>query len=255
MRTRHQKTAVVGGVAQHRAADAVADGIAGKTQLRKDLDVIGQVVVELGEGLQAAGLGAQTALIDKAVAAVRASHKSVDHADGIGPTAKGIGDRVAAAGPASIAGLYGAIVAAGAGARIPARARIELLAAVVAGADKIVLAAKGAVLAVVIQEGGKAAAFEIAAEGAIELVGAVDGIAHFNAEFGALEAAAGDDIDHAAHRLRAVGGRRAVGQHLDPLDHVHRILVDIGEEKAVAGGNRRKPGAAAIDQGQGAAGA
>src|SRR5205085_6167741 len=43
----------------------------------------------------------------------------------------------------------------------------------------------------------------------------------------AAEIGAGDEVDHAADRVRAVNGRGAVLQDLDPLDRGERDLVDV----------------------------
>src|SRR5690606_11132197 len=68
-------------------------------------------------------------------------------------------------------------------------------------------------------------------------------------ELDALVVATGDDVDHAAHRVRAVDGRGAVGEDLDALNGGHRDGVQI-LGRAVHRVGRRAP---AVDQDQGAA--
>ena len=64
--------------------------------------------------------------------------------------------------------------------------------------------------------------------------------------FQAFEVLAGDEVDHAADRVGAVGRRGAVLQHLDPADRGHRDEVGVG---------RPAREALTIDQDQGSGGA
>src|SRR5690606_34398233 len=65
----------------------------------------------------------------------------------------------------------------------------------------------------------------------------------------AVVVGAGDDVDHARHRVGAVHGGRAVLQHLDALDHRRR---NGGDVLHACGGDTE---ALAVDQHQGALGA
>ena len=65
------------------------------------------------------------------------------------------------------------------------------------------------------------------------------------------EALSGHDVGHARHRLGAIGGRGPVAQYLNPVDHQHRQRVDVEEALPGVIGDRREPGPAAVDQGQG----
>ena len=79
---------------------------------------------------------------------------------------------------------------------------------------------------------------------AVPLAVTVPGDAVVHADLGAIEVMAQQDVDDAAHRIGTVGGRSALGQHVDPLHHVLRDQVHVGIEHALA-----------VDQHQRAAGA
>src|SRR5690606_4063637 len=68
-------------------------------------------------------------------------------------------------------------------------------------------------------------------------------------DFHAFEVTTGDDVDHAAHGVRTVDGRGAVGQDLDALNGGHRDGVEVLRGAV----HRVGRGAAAVDQDQGAA--
>ena len=59
------------------------------------------------------------------------------------------------------------------------------------------------------------------------------------------ETGVGDEVDDAAHRVRAVGGRRAAGDDVDALDQQLRELADIGHA-----GHVRADDALAVEQGE-----
>src|SRR5690606_2006418 len=66
--------------------------------------------------------------------------------------------------------------------------------------------------------------------------------------FSAIEALAGDDVDHAGDGVGTVDGRSAVLQHFDALDGRHR---DLAQVLVAAGGGTQ---ALAVHQHQGAVG-
>ena len=162
-----------------------------------------------------------------------------------------VGQGVARALEAADAIGNGALVAAGR-ARAGTEDGADAIGAVgVPVADEIEIAAEVAALAVVVGEHGKAAAIEGVTERAADLVGFVGRRPELAGQLQAVEVAARDDVDHAGHRFRAIGRRRAVGQHLDPLDHVDGELVGVGEKLAGVVGHRSQTGAAAVHQRQG----
>ena len=64
-----------------------------------------------------------------------------------------------------------------------------------------------------------------------------------------------DEVDHAGHRIGAVHGRGAAGEHFDSIDHAERDVADVGEIAAAIERQREVGNAAAVDQHQGVIGA
>ncbi len=79
------------------------------------------------------------------------------------------------------------------------------------------------------------------------LVVAVGGLAAFDVGLEAVEPLVRDEVDHAAHRVRAIGRRGAAGDDVDPLDQQLRELAHVRHAGHVGADH-----ALAVEQGQGA---